>query len=463
MLLLIFCANFFVDLNNELSAIVLVLVLVSIGIVLLRYKQFLLYFIAFFVPISIPIKIAGGSVVNLPVEVLCVMLFGFILVKLMAGSKFNLKFLTHPITILIFCDLAWLLICSVFSQMPYVSFKRFFIRVCFYTAFYYFYFELFKQDKENIKKVFTLHAIGFLVPIFYAIVRHANLGFTTVGSQRISEPFYFDHTIYGACLVFFIPFLISSFLYSIKFRDKTLYGSLLTIFTIATVLSYSRAAWLSLLIALFFGLVLIYRVNSRQIFFGIGLILIVGIFQLDVIATSLKNNKETSHSNDLGSHIKSVSNIKTDASNKERINRWKCAFRMVADKPVFGFGPGTYQFFYGSYQRREDLTRISTYSGLSGHAHSEYLNYLSETGIPGLVIFVSLLTVVSFKCLMAFKNGKNEQYRKISLYVFMGLLTFVIHGLFNGFLEFDKMAMPVFCSMAIVSSLDIGAVNDPKL
>jgi O-antigen ligase len=135
---------------------------------------------------------------------------------------------------------------------------------------------------------------------------------------------------------------------------------------------------------------------------------------------------------------------------------------MVADKPLLGFGPGTYQFFYGSFQRREDLTRISTFSGLIGHAHSEYLNYLSETGVPGLAIFLSLLTVVFFKCLMVFRNGKNEQYRKISLYVFMGLLTFVIHGLFNGFLEFDKMAMPVFCSMAIVTSLDISAANDLK-
>ena len=462
LLLLIFCANFFIDLNNELSAIVLALVLVSIGIVLLRYKQSLLYSLAFFVPISIPIKIAGGSVVNLPVEMLCVMLFGFVLVKLMAGAKFNLQFLTHPITVLILCDLAWLLICSVFSQMPYVSFKRFFIRVCFYTSFYYFYFELFQQDRQNIKKVFTLHAIGFLVPIIYAFVRHASLSFTTVGSQRISEPFYFDHTIYGACLVFFIPFLMSSFFYSTTFRDKTLFGSLLMIFILATILSYSRAAWLSLLIALFFGWVLIYRIKLQRLLFGAFIILLVGVFQLDVIATSLKNNKETSHSNDLGSHIKSVSNIKTDASNKERINRWKCALRMVADKPLFGFGPGTYQFFYGSFQRREDLTRISAFNGMSGHAHSEYLNYLSETGVPGLAIFLSLLTVVFFKCLMVFRNGKNEQYRKISLYVFMGLLTFVIHGLFNGFLEFDKMAMPVFCSMAIVTSLDISAANDLK-
>ena len=33
---------------------------------------------------------------------------------------------------------------------------------------------------------------------------------------------------------------------------------------------------------------------------------------------------------------------------------------MWQDKPFFGFGPGTYQFEYGPYQRSYEKTRIST-------------------------------------------------------------------------------------------------------
>ena len=53
-------------------------------------------------------------------------------------------------------------------------------------------------------------------------------------------------------------------------------------------------------------------------------------------------NKDSS--DNLLKHITSISNISTDASNMERINRWKCALKMFVEKPVFGWGPGTYQF-----------------------------------------------------------------------------------------------------------------------
>ncbi|MCK7541556.1 MAG: hypothetical protein MZV63_67070 [Marinilabiliales bacterium] len=41
---------------------------------------------------------------------------------------------------------------------------------------------------------------------------------------------------------------------------------------------------------------------------------------------------------DLGQHLRSASNISTDQSNLERINRWKCALRMFAEKPLCGMG-----------------------------------------------------------------------------------------------------------------------------
>jgi O-antigen ligase len=168
-----------------------------------------------------------------------------------------------------------------------------------------------------------------------------------------------------------------------------------------------------------------------------------------------REKRQISHTNDVTMHFKSVSNISTDASNKERINRWKCALRMFADKPLMGFGPGTYQFFYGTYQHRIDLTRISTFNGDKGHAHSEYLNYLSETGFPGLLIFLSLLSVTFAKGYSLITRSRNRQVITYSMFITCSLITFFVHGFFNGFLEFDKMAMPVFCSMAAILSLDL--------
>jgi len=450
LVLLLFFTSYFIDLDRELFFTIVVLVTVATVILVLQYKQLLLFTLGFLIPFSFPLQVFGTSVVNIPSEMICALFTGFLIAKIATGGKFDSAFLRHPITVLIFCDLAWLFICSFFSEMPEVSFKRFIIRFCYYSTFYYFYHELFKQDINNIRRVFTLHTIGFLVPIIYATFNHARLGFTTVGSQRISAPFYYDHTIYGACLAFFIPFLFNSALRAKHSKTRVFYLLLLIIFMAAAILSYSRAAWLSLLIAAGINLILKNKIKARYLFYGCCIVLLASVVNWQKIITSLKENKEISHSNNVSMHLKSISNVNTDASNKERINRWKCALRMFADKPLLGFGPGTYQFFYGQYQQREDLTRISTFNGTKGHAHSEYLNYLSETGLPGLLIFLSLLSVVCVKCLVVIKKSGSKEKRNIALFVFTGLITYFIHAFFNGFLEFDKMAMPVFASFAIV-------------
>ena len=112
----------------------------------------------------------------------------------------------------------------------------------------------------------------------------------------------------------------------------------------------------------------------------------------------LEQNRVES-SGELSEHVQSISNISTDQSNLERLNRWSCAIRMWKDKPLFGFGPGTYQFEYGRYQRSYEKTRISTDFGTMGNAHSEYLGPLAEGGVFGLlsILLVIGTTIVHFQ------------------------------------------------------------------
>lgn len=420
-----------------------------------RYKQSLLLGLSFLVPLSVPLKLPGGSVIQAPTEIICIALFLFFLMKFLSDKEISQKFLKHPITILILLDLSWILVTSFTSEMPLVSFKRFFIRLVYYTGFYFFYFELFSKDPRNIKRVFFLQCLAFLIPIISTLSFHATLGFSTMGSQLASAPFYNDHTMYGAALAFFIPFL---FIFSEKtFRTKKslIFLALVIIFSTAFFLSYSRAAWLSLMLAGFIGLIVHFRIRFSFLLILLAFIGSVVYGYSDNVRQYFESNKEVSHSNDVSMHFKSISNVNTDVSNLERVNRWKCAFRMFKDKPVTGFGPGTYQFFYGNYQVRKDMTHISTFNGNKGHAHSEYLNYLSETGLPGLLIFVTLLSIVMYKGIKLIKRSEDSYVIKIGYALTLGLVTFIIHGFFNGFIEFDKLAMPVYSAMAAITCLDL--------
>ncbi|HET6991269.1 MAG TPA: O-antigen ligase family protein, partial [Bacteroidia bacterium] len=139
----------------------------------------------------------------------------------------------------------------------------------------------------------------------------------------------------------------------------------------------------------------------------------------------------------------------------ERINRWKCAIRMVKARPLTGFGPGTYQFEYGQFQSRIDMTRISTFNGTNGHAHSELFNALSEEGIPGGLIYLLIMFSVLGYGLRVIYRSASKQEKIIALGALLGLLTFYVHGFFNAFLDTDKMAILVFGSIAIIVYLDI--------
>ncbi|HQQ93359.1 MAG TPA: O-antigen ligase family protein [Bacteroidia bacterium] len=453
-LLVFYLLNHFASLPAQASGIMLVFMVSLLGVFVLCYKQHLLSFLALFVPLSTSTPVFESSNISLPTEPICLLLTAFFITKVILGRKLPLRFLKHPLSLLILADLLWLFISACTSQMPEVSFKRLIIRTCYYTAFYYFYSELFSADIQNIRRIFLYYTLGMVLPVVLTVYKHSTIGFITIGSEKLSEPYYYDHTIYGACLAFYLPFTAELVLKTRAGRLRVLYMALLGLLFVALLFSYSRAAWLGLLVALGAFTILRYKVKLRYLA-ALAILALLGVWTYwPELSAKLQGNKQQSHSNEIGTHFKSISNINTDVSNRERINRWKCAIRMFRDKPVFGFGPGTYQFYYGQYQQRADLTRISTFTGNKGHAHSEYLNYLSETGLPGLLIFLALMIVALCKSIRLLRYSGNPEIRQIGAFLFMGLVTYCVHACFNGFLEFDKVAFPVFTSLAAIVALD---------
>ena len=103
-----------------------------------------------------------------------------------------------------------------------------------------------------------------------------------------------------------------------------------------------------------------------------------------------KNDAEHTTEN-FSERLESMSNVSTDASNLERLNRWNSAIQLFKERPILGWGPGTYAFVYAPFQDASDLTIISTNFGDGGNAHSEYLGPLSEQGILGLIFIIGIV------------------------------------------------------------------------
>lgn len=439
-----------------------------LGIFLMVIFSFdkLIYFIVFFTPLSLPLShlVPGfGFDMFLPTEPL---LFGILIIfflKIIYERGIDRDILTHPVSLAIYLNLLWIFFTSLTSTMPIVSFKLLLSRVWFIVALYLIAAKMFKEGK-NMERYIWLYLISFSVVIFYAIYRHVGYGiWNKQAAHFVVTPFYNDHTSYGAAIAIFLPFA-AVFAFNSFFNRKVKLISLLFfgILIIALVLSYSRAAWLSIAVALVVVLVIKLRIRFQPIFLTIlSAIILIVLFQTQILMY-LERNSEESSSN-LGEHLSSMSNITSDASNLERLNRWSCAIRMFEDKPVFGFGPGTYMFNYAPYQLSKDRTIISTNAADAGNAHSEYLGPLSESGVLGTLTFLLIIVIVIYTAIHTYTRTNDPKLKSFVLAALTGLVTYYIHGFLNNFLDTDKLSVPFWGFTAMIVAIDIYSRKEEKI
>ena len=150
-----------------------------------------------------------------------------------------------------------------------------------------------------------------------------------------------------------------------------------------------------------------------------------------------------------------MTNIASDASNLERINRWESALRMFEKKPVFGFGPGTYMFQYAPYQMSYEKTIISTNAGDGGNAHSEYIGALAEQGVMGTLSYMLIVIITLYTALTLLNKLKSKELKRLVLALTLGLITYYIHGFLNNFLDTDKISALFWGYMAAIVAIEI--------
>lgn len=417
----------------------------------------LLLFIAFATPLSINLEQLdlGGIGVSLPTEPIMVALTGLFLLKLgLERNVVDRRVWRHPITLVVLAQLAWMALCILPSSMPMVSVKYVLARTWFVASMYFMVSRLFEEPR-NVHRFLWAFISGLVIVVVYTLVHHAQYGFEHDPAHWVMTPFFKDHTSYGAILAFLLPFSLSAVTFPGYSRSgKVVAFLVLVLLTIGLIFSYTRAAWLSLIGA--FGVFLVMRFRIPYwvlavLALGAGAVYMV---EKEQITIALERNRDES-SDDLGKHVKSISNISSDASNLERINRWNSALRMWKEKPVFGWGPGTYMFQYAPFQAAEDRTIISTNFGSGGNAHSEYLGPLSEQGVPGMVLMLLLVGLTIHRALALHARMPEGPSRRLVVAAILGLVTYYLHGALNNFLDLDKASVPFWSFTMLVVLMDI--------
>ncbi|MBQ9545913.1 MAG: O-antigen ligase family protein [Bacteroidales bacterium] len=409
---------------------------------------------ALLTPFAINVALFPQMELSMPVEPMMIVFTAMFIFRTMLSRGYDKRILRHPVSIAVMVSIAWMLITSAFSELPWVSFKYTLARLWFVVPFFFAAAQLFR-NQQRIKQFFWCYAIGLIAVILIATIKTLSNFSDLQTMHHVMSPFYNDHTAYGCAIALMLPAAFYM-LFADKGRPVTrlLAVAMFGLLAMGLFFSYCRAAWVS--VAAVIGMYVLIRMGVKLKWMALMAALAVGLFfayQGDILYKMGKNHQDSSY--DVADQVKSISNIATDASNLERLNRWASAFRLWQEHPVMGCGPGTYQFLYASYQRSYQLSTISTNAGNLGNAHSEYIGPLTEQGVVGVAIVVAVFCLTFVTGVRVYRTARDRGVANMALAFTLSLLTYYIHGFFNNFLDTDKLSVPFWGFTAVIVALDL--------
>lgn len=190
---------------------------------------------------------------------------------------------------------------------------------------------------------------------------------------------------------------------STTMSGKILLFSLVALFGVCLVLTYSRGAWLSLLAVIgVYGLLC-----NRKIFWLLILVPIALFFGHDAVLE----------------RIMSIMNP-TDTSSTLRVALWESTIAMIEDKPLLGIGWGSYWLVYPEYDFFLNNPNVKIF-----HAHNMYLNIAAEIGIPGLLAFLAIMYGHVRLALLVLRNSFECWSSGLMLGIIAAIAGVIINGL----------------------------------
>ncbi|HMO37890.1 MAG TPA: O-antigen ligase family protein [Saprospiraceae bacterium] len=407
-------------------------------------------------PLSTEIYLPNGFGTDLPSEPLMVGLAGAYVLYAFRHPRFlDGRFFRHPITLLLLLHVGWILVTTLTSSLVFVSFK-FLLAKIWYVLPFYFLAGLLLRRPSDVRQYFWWVFIPLLGTIFYALAKHSAYGFSFEFVHKAFHPFYRNHVNYAAIIALFVPFIwfVRQWYPRYSLRWLLLAGALL-LMLVAIQLSYTRAAYVAIFIAMGSYFIIRWRLMRAAVAGAlVGAIALVALLAVNNRYLDYAPNYDrTITHTDFNNLIEATYQLE-DISTMERVYRWIAGFYMSKDKPVVGFGPGNFYNFYWPYTVTSFQTYVSDNPEKSG-IHSYYLMTLVEQGYTGLFLFLLMLSYVLIRGERIYYETQGRQQKQVVMIAL--LMIIVISGLqiINDLLEVDKVGPFFFMAMAILVNADL--------
>ncbi len=183
----------------------------------------------------------------------------------------------------------------------------------------------------------------------------------------------------------FIAGVICIYLWSSFLKEKKIKNKILNVFGVlligyVLIKTQTRGAWIGVIASIN----LVYLANSKKLKRDIVKVFSFGSFTCGIFYIFRNNSKLLPIYN----RILSIGNVKTDRSNMARLIAWEIGRERFFERKLTGWGYKAKQIYdtgkNGGYQKLE-------------HPHSDYISYLVNTGIIGLLSYLYLMVMIALK------------------------------------------------------------------
>lgn len=188
-----------------------------------------------------------------------------------------------------------------------------------------------------------------------------------LGGGVAGSAFLGDENDFSLLMNVMLPFALCLFVYERQKAQKLIYLITSLLCVVSIVISGSRGGFVGLIAVL----TVIWLVSSKKI---LSLVL-VSILVLGVYIVADQKYWD---------RISTIENT-NEGTAKERIDSWLAAWEMFKDNPL-GVGPGNFPVRFPEYQSDSMSKNM-----WGRQAHSLWFTILSELGIPGVLLYLSLL------------------------------------------------------------------------
>lgn len=308
------------------------------------------------------------------------------------------------------------------------------------------------KNPENIFRTVARSAVVLtliiLVPAYFQLIDMINEKELIIPLSTYNIDSLFPHrNLFAEMLLLTIPFSAYIFFTERNFwKYSGIIGFNFSLFMLI-VLS-NRASWLGLItIALSVLIILLikkqlFNFNKLKTFFVINTAALVLVSYLFLTGFSDASSLKSHTLNSLDY---------TQGSTKDRIELWSRTVKMIAEKPVFGGGLGSWEIDMLKYGNKGLMSENNT--TFYQRPHNDFLWIAAEQGIIGFIFYFSLFAIIIVSLLkMIFSKNHNLQANQL-LVILSVTLSFIIISIFSFPIERINHAILLYTCWGLLLSM----------